>query len=77
MPIQPTVALNPSEIVKLAYEITVKITDVSTGYNGSGVIFKKENNVYSILSNQHVVYAGSTYEIKTVDGVSYYRQVSI
>ena len=69
LPAKPAVALSINEISDLAYEITVKITDADTGYNGSGVIFKQEDNVYSVLSNQHVVAAGSTYEIQTVDEV--------
>ena len=69
LPVKPAVALSINEISDLAYEITVKITDADTGYNGSGVIFRQEENVYSVLSNQHVVASGSTYEIQTVDGV--------
>ena len=66
--VQPVMALNLGEIASLAYEVTVKITDTHTGYNGSGVIFKRDNNVYSVLSNKHVVAAGSSYEIQTDDG---------
>ena len=69
LPIKSALGLNIGEISDLAYEITVKITDANTGYNGSGVIFKQEDNIYSVLSNQHVVDAGSTYEIQTLDGV--------
>ena len=71
MSIKPAAALNLGEIASLAYEITVKITDSSTGYNGSGVIIKREDNLYSVLSNQHVVASNSTYEIQTVDGVNH------
>ena len=64
-------ALDFVEIANIAYEITVRVIDSSYGYNGSGVIFKQEGNVYSVLTNQHVVSSGSQYEIQTVDGLSH------
>jgi len=53
------------DIVNIAKNITVKIT----GYgNGSGVIFAKEENIYSVVTNQHVVPIDTDYEIRTNDG---------
>ncbi|MEM6613788.1 MAG: trypsin-like peptidase domain-containing protein, partial [Cyanobacteria bacterium P01_C01_bin.72] len=64
-------ALDQSEIRSLARNITVKIVDVNNSSNGSGVIYSRKNNVYSILTNQHVAGNGSNYEIYTPDGKSH------
>ena len=48
----------------LAKNITVKITGHS---NGSGVIFEQQGNVYSVLTNHHVVPIDTGYEIQTYD----------
>ncbi|MEM7595702.1 MAG: trypsin-like peptidase domain-containing protein, partial [Cyanobacteria bacterium P01_A01_bin.83] len=49
----------------IAKNITVKIT----GYNnGSGVIFKHQGNIYSVVTNQHVVAGNEEYEVRTPDG---------
>ncbi|MCC0176156.1 trypsin-like peptidase domain-containing protein [Waterburya agarophytonicola K14] len=69
--VRPIIALDLDEIASLADEITVKITDPDSGYNGSGVIFKQEDGIYYVLSNQHVVVGGSTHEIETVDGITH------
>ncbi|MEL7523732.1 MAG: serine protease, partial [Cyanobacteria bacterium J06553_1] len=64
-------ALEQSEIRSLARNITVKIVDVNNSSNGSGVIYSRKKNVYSILTNQHVAGNGSNYEIHTPDGESH------
>ncbi|MDJ0593713.1 MAG: trypsin-like peptidase domain-containing protein [Pleurocapsa sp. MO_226.B13] len=61
-------ALDRREIRELARSITVKIVDTETSSNGSGVIFNRQNNVYSVLTNQHVAGSSSKYEIHTPDG---------
>lgn len=60
--------LEQSEIRELARSITVKIVDAHTSSNGSGVLFNRKKNVYSVLTNQHVVGSDSNYEIHTPDG---------
>jgi hypothetical protein len=52
--VQPQIAqaLKPSEISARAKEITVRIDGPK---NGSGVIFERTGNTYSLLTNKHVV----------------------
>ena len=66
---QVAVALSRTEIGKLATEITVLINS-KTMY-GSGVIIKREGNIYTVLTAYHVVERPDTYEIKTNDGKRY------
>ncbi|MEL6929816.1 MAG: trypsin-like peptidase domain-containing protein [Cyanobacteria bacterium J06600_6] len=61
-------ALEQSEIRALARDITVKIVDSGTSSNGSGVLFNRKNNVYSVLTNQHVAGNKGNYDIFTPDG---------
>ncbi|MEO0927125.1 MAG: trypsin-like peptidase domain-containing protein [Cyanobacteria bacterium J06643_13] len=63
--------LDQSEIRSLARNITVKIVDINNSSNGSGVIYSRKGNVYSILTNQHVAGNSSDYEIYTPDGASH------
>ena len=60
--------LDQTEIRNLAKNITVKIIETDTQINGSGVIFNRQNNVYSVLTNQHVAGSNGKYEIYTPDG---------
>ncbi|MDJ0680089.1 MAG: trypsin-like peptidase domain-containing protein [Xenococcaceae cyanobacterium MO_167.B52] len=65
---QLAIAQNISKINNIAENITVKIT----GYgNGSGVIFEKAGNVYSVVTNKHVVPIDANYEILTHDGTKH------
>lgn len=64
---QVAVALSPTEVNKIAKEITVLIQSKKPRY-GSGVIIKKEGNVYTVLTAAHVVDVADTYEIITPDG---------
>ena len=65
---QLVIAQNISKINNIAENITVKIT----GYgNGSGVIFEKAGNVYSVITNKHVVPRDANYEILTYDGTKH------
>ncbi|MEM9273069.1 MAG: tetratricopeptide repeat protein [Cyanobacteria bacterium P01_F01_bin.143] len=62
---QIVIAQDIIQINNIAKNITVKIT----GYgNGSGVIFEKKGNIYSVVTNQHVVAEDKNYEIRTNDG---------
>ena len=61
-------ALEQEEIRALARDITVKIIDSTTASNGSGVLFNRKNNVYSVLTNQHVAGYSSDYDLVTPDG---------
>ena len=71
--------LDQTEIRNLAKSITIKIIETDTQINGSGVIFNRKNNVYSVLTNQHVAGSNGKYEIHTPDGekhqISYKEEV--
>ena len=67
--------LAPEEINKIAKPITVRIDGVG---QGSGVIVGKENDVYTVVTNWHVVKVLGNYTVQTVDGEKHsvdYRQV--
>ena len=64
-------ALEQDEIRSLARNITVKIVHADTSSNGSGVLFSRKNNVYSVLTNQHVAGDSGNYEIYTADGTKH------
>jgi len=60
--------LDQQEIRNLAKSITVKIVESQSQVNGSGVLFNYKNDVYSVLTNQHVAGNTGEYEIYTPDG---------
>ncbi|MEA5568150.1 serine protease [Anabaena sp. UHCC 0399] len=58
------------ELRHQAQGITVKV--MSTEFLGSGIILRKTDKVYTVLTNAHVLRAGkSPYRIQTVDGRIY------
>ncbi|NJK40128.1 MAG: hypothetical protein HC920_22070 [Oscillatoriales cyanobacterium SM2_3_0] len=61
-------SLTPAEINTLANEITVRI-DGPQG--GSGILIEKQNNIYYVLTNWHVVNRVGDYDILTADGQTY------
>ena len=61
-------ALDQKEIRNVARSITVKIVNSDTSSNASGVLFSRKGNVYSVLTNQHVLAEQGNYEIFTSDG---------
>ncbi len=63
-----TVALTPSEINTIAERITVRISGAN---KGSGVIINNSNNIYTVLSNAHVIKNKGQYEVHTYDGRNY------
>lgn len=54
------------EIVEQATAITVKIKLEKT--YGSGILINKEQNIYSVITNSHVISRGEKYYIQTPDG---------
>jgi len=58
--------LSEQELLDLAQKITVKVITEEAG--GSGIIIKKTNNSYFVLTNNHVLQNSSKYKIKTQDG---------
>ena len=69
--LQPPVVIAQDfeEVNNIARNISVKITGHG---NGSGFILEREGNVYSVVTNKHVVPIIDTkYEIQTYDGEKY------
>jgi serine protease DegQ len=64
-----------SQMQQLAKSITVKV--LSKGFLGSGILIKRQDSVYTVLTNAHVLRAGDkTYQIQTPDGQRYPASVS-
>ncbi len=61
-------ALDQKEIRNVAKGITVRIVNPNTASNGSGVLFSRQDDVYSVLTNHHVMQDQGNYEIFTSDG---------
>ncbi|WP_427162719.1 trypsin-like peptidase domain-containing protein [Aliinostoc sp. HNIBRCY26] len=67
--VQPVAtALTPSEIANIARQITVRIDGANTG---SGVIIERQGNVYTVVTNWHVVQLQGNYTVQTPDGQRY------
>jgi len=68
--LQPSViiAQDIAQVNNIARSISVKIT----GYgNGSGFILERVGNVYSVVTNKHVVPIDTEYEVQTYDGAKH------
>jgi S1-C subfamily serine protease len=67
------VALSPPEVGQIAKKITVRIDARINNDNsyGSGVIIKREGNIYTIITAYHVVKEPGNYEIIAPDKNSY------
>jgi S1-C subfamily serine protease len=62
------------QLQKKAEAITVKI--LSTDFLGSGILLNKQNSVYTVLTNAHVLRADNPpYRIQTPDGEIYHANV--
>ncbi|WP_427161710.1 S1 family peptidase [Aliinostoc sp. HNIBRCY26] len=62
-----TTQLSLEQLRQQAQSITVKV--MSTEFLGSGIILSKQDTIYTVLTNAHVLRAGtSPYRIQTVDG---------
>ncbi|WGV28058.1 serine protease [Halotia branconii] len=66
---QPTSQLSEEQLKRLAQSITVKI--LSGENSGSGIVLKKNNQVYTVITNQHILESGTTAKIQTEDGKIY------
>ena len=62
---QNTESLINQKLLQQARAIAVKVKANKT--SGSGIIIQKNNNIYTIITNRHVVNHGDKYQIKTVD----------
>lgn len=69
---QVALGLSASAIEKIAQDITVKIVNTQNSTDsGSGIIIKRSENTYTVLTAYHVVKSGQKYQILTPDGQSY------
>ena len=59
----------PAWLVERARQITVKVRVGEN--NGSGILVRRRGSVYTVLTNRHVVNAGTPYGIQTPDGRSH------
>ena len=57
------------KLLEFATNITVKVTTDRSG--GSGVIFRKKNNTYLVISSGHVIRDSKSFTIQTIDGVTH------
>lgn len=72
-----TSQLSPEQLQKLqklAQSITVKVLSGDSG--GSGILIKKEGQVYTVLTNQHVLAPGKSTRIQTPDG-NFHKATSV
>ncbi|MBD0264966.1 MAG: serine protease, partial [Tolypothrix sp. Co-bin9] len=68
---QVALSLSPSEVEKIAREISVQIVDTQNpSYAGSGIIIKQSDNTYTVLTAGHVVKKGKK-QIITPDKQTY------
>ncbi|MBD2611881.1 trypsin-like peptidase domain-containing protein [Nostoc punctiforme FACHB-252] len=67
--VQPVaIALTPKEISEIAQQITVRIDGANTG---SGVIIERQGDIYTVVTNWHVVQLEGNYTVQTPDGKRY------
>jgi len=68
----------PPEISKIAQSVTVRLFIPSTNVSGSGVIIKKTNNKYLIITNEHVVETSPKNQlwVQTPDGKKHTANVT-
>jgi serine protease Do len=62
----PAFALSPAEINTLAKRVTVRILGADA--SGSGVLIRKEGNLYTILTAAHVLPANQSFKVMTGNG---------
>ena len=61
--------LSTEQLQRLARSITVKVL---TGDSwGSGILIQKQEQIYTVLTNQHVLDGGKSYRVQTPDGRLY------
>ncbi|MDF5709079.1 MAG: trypsin-like peptidase domain-containing protein [Nostoc sp. S4] len=60
---------SPEQIKQLARSITVKI--LSGENRGSGILLKRNGQIYTVITNQHVLESGNPVKIQTEDGKIY------
>ncbi|MBD2628186.1 S1 family peptidase [Trichormus variabilis] len=72
---QPITELSQTQLKQQAAAISVKV--LSTEFLGSGILLNKKGNIYTVLTNAHVLEADEPpYKIVTPDGQVYKAKVS-
>ena len=66
---QPTPQLSEEQLKRLAKSITVKVRSGESG--GSGILLRKDSQIYTVITNQHVLESGKPTQIQTEDGKTY------
>lgn len=66
--------LTEAELAAIAHAITVKFWVADNNW-GSGILIQRQGQTYTVLTNRHVVNAGSRYRIQTPDGQRYEARV--
>lgn len=74
LPNQRSSQLSVEQLRDLAQSITVKVTSGSNW--GSGILMRQQGQVYTVLTNKHVLSAGEPYRVKTSDGQVYSADLS-
>jgi S1-C subfamily serine protease len=68
--VSQNVSQSNSSLLKIARQITVKVKD--SEFLGTGFLIKKQGDLYTIVTNAHVIRAAKPpYKIETVDGKVY------
>lgn len=66
---QRVTQISQEQVKQQAQSITVKIVSGDNG--GSGILIRKQGQVYTVLTNQHVLELGKPTQIQTPDGKTY------
>lgn len=66
-------SLDVAQLYQIARSISVKVYTGST--NGSGLIIHRQESVYTLVTNHHVLTPGAPYRVETADGRVYPAQV--
>ena len=66
---ETTPSLSPEELQEIARSITVQVK--TNDNRGSGILIAQEGEVYTVLTNAHVLTPGEPFVIVTPDGKSY------
>ncbi len=76
IPPDRSLALSPSEVGKIAKQVTVAIVGTDAEY-GSGIIIQHQGNIYTVLTAAHVIKSKQTrYSLTTPDGKIYQLQAT-
>jgi serine protease Do len=61
-------AKSATQVAEIATAITVEIKTVNSNKIGSGILFQRQGDTYTVLTAAHVVKEGESFTLKTADG---------